>query len=347
MDVLDCYLQQNLASNGGYLDEVYFMVNTQEPEDLSWLRSLTSQTEGYIYYTMEKCENWGCIWDYLTADDTIYIKMDDDMVYIHPEAIPRVVQTRIEHPNPFAISGNIINTMLMGYMHYRTGALHAFYPEPHSKPTWPASESWRISELPQFPETVDIPGDYDVLDMEPVFKGQRWLPVGNDTIFDMLKTPIGKFDAKEQVTPWGSALRSWAQGVQQEYSLLKNLEDNTLKHYIFGSSLDNDTPGISDTLWDTKFLRYNLNFCAIWGKDVRENLPISDDEQAITEDLPRKTGRPYVIETRALTAHFHFGPQRENIIKTDLLDRWRAYANDQVCTVKNLKRPFDDRCEGY
>lgn len=324
------------------------MVNTQVADDVSWLKKVTGQAAEYTFYSTENCTDYGCLWGKLTAENTIYIKIDDDIAYIHPDAIPRVVHTRIEHPNPFAISGNIVNTMLMSYLHYRTGALHAFYPEPHLEPTWPACESWRPSELPQYPDSSTIPDDYDILEMEPAFKGQRWLPVGNDTSLDMLKTPIGRFDPKEEVTGFGTALGSWALGVQQQYSLLQNLEKNTMKQYIFGSDLDNPAPGVSNTLWDTKYTRYNLNFVAVWGKDVRDNWPFDrDDEGEMTEGIPKKTGRPFVIETRALVAHFHFSPQRDRIIKTDLLDRWRAYANERVCGVGNLKRPFDDRCEGY
>lgn len=55
---------------------------------------------------------WTKLWTYTeTLDaDTIIVKLDDDLVYMHEEAIPRLVTTLIEHPEAFGCSGNIVNT---------------------------------------------------------------------------------------------------------------------------------------------------------------------------------------------------------------------------------------------
>lgn len=83
VDFLDCYLQQNLAANGGYLDEIRFMVHTNKEEDLEFLRDLVSRREEH-YHIVEAntCEgsSYGCIWDSVVEDDTIYVKIDDDIV---------------------------------------------------------------------------------------------------------------------------------------------------------------------------------------------------------------------------------------------------------------------------
>ncbi|KAK3077808.1 hypothetical protein LTS18_009203, partial [Coniosporium uncinatum] len=47
IDILDCYLQRNLASNGGYVDEVWYMAHTTKEEDVSWLSSFVQKTEEY------------------------------------------------------------------------------------------------------------------------------------------------------------------------------------------------------------------------------------------------------------------------------------------------------------
>lgn len=84
VDVLDCYLRENLASNGGYLDEVWFMVHTDKQDDLKWLKSFVNEEEAYIWKDLGDCatNGYGCIWDYAVDNDTIYIKIDDDMVSI-------------------------------------------------------------------------------------------------------------------------------------------------------------------------------------------------------------------------------------------------------------------------
>ena len=41
-----------------------------------------------------------------------------------------------------------------------------------------------------------------------------------------------------------------------------------------------------------------------------------------------------LVQTRALAAHFSFAVQHE-MYDTDLLSRYRAYANEMICGVKN------------
>lgn len=85
VDILDCYLRQNLASNGGYVDEVWFMVHTEEKEDIVWLNALVKDVPDYKVVGQEKgCQSnngrYGCLWEHATADNTLYIKLDDDIV---------------------------------------------------------------------------------------------------------------------------------------------------------------------------------------------------------------------------------------------------------------------------
>lgn len=197
------------------------------------------------------------------------------------------------------------------------------------------------------------------------YRGHPWLLISDDH-YDNLKTPMGKYDQNRGSDPiaFGAAWKSWGIGAQQQYSLLYNLEQNKIQRYFFGrhirypdsSSAPNATaivkgdpngPGGEQT-YDTGFTRYNLNFCAVWGSDIRDQLPIADDdEQDITSDIPRRIGRPFLIDTRSVVAHFSFFTQQDGIGKSDLLDRWRAYANEAVCTPNNLKKPWDLMCPNF
>jgi hypothetical protein len=93
--------------------------------------------------------------------------------------------------------------------------------------------------------------------------------------------------------------------------------------------------------------RYNLNFLAIWGRDVKLALPVQDDELELTAKVPERLGRPFVVDTRAIVAHHSFSVQKDGILSTDLLDRWRAFANENVCAANNQKKPWDLRCDGF
>ena len=84
VDLLDCYMQQNMVANGGYLDEVHFMAHTQSALDLQWLDGLIEARPGYkkVTFPVECNEflNFGCLYQAATANDTLYIKLDDDIV---------------------------------------------------------------------------------------------------------------------------------------------------------------------------------------------------------------------------------------------------------------------------
>lgn len=47
------------------------------------------------------------------------------------------------------------------------------------------------------------------------------------------------------------------------------------------------------------------------------------------------------MQTKAVAAHFTFEPQRY-VYHTDLLLRYRAYANERVCAADNQKEEFPD-----
>lgn len=77
--VLDCYLKKNLASNGGFLDEVHWVVNTDIPDDIHYLESLVKTTEKYKKVVIPLL-GFNSIWEHAVEREHMYIKIDDDMV---------------------------------------------------------------------------------------------------------------------------------------------------------------------------------------------------------------------------------------------------------------------------
>ncbi len=45
--ILDCYLKKNLVTNGGFLDEVHFVVNTDKKQDIKYLDKLVKTDKLY------------------------------------------------------------------------------------------------------------------------------------------------------------------------------------------------------------------------------------------------------------------------------------------------------------
>lgn len=79
VEILDCYLKKNLASNGGFLDEVHWVVNTDKPQDIQYLDDLLETSAVYKKVTIPSL-TYNSVWEHAVERDHMYIKIDDDMV---------------------------------------------------------------------------------------------------------------------------------------------------------------------------------------------------------------------------------------------------------------------------
>lgn len=249
---------------------------------------------------------------------------------------------------------------MTGIQQYHYGAISPFVPDPMDHPSRAAREAWRPSEFGMFPKAARDPKE-SPMEVKPPYRGHPWLLLSNDTAdsAENLRTAMADWDAHQNGDiAFGPGWKSWAVGAQQQYSLLYNVEMDRMDRYFFGRAVDfgpakhgfhfkYQGPG-GEQVFDTQYRRYNLNFCAVWGHDIKQALPIgNDDEQEITSDIPRRLKRPFIIDTRSVVSHLSFSTQKNEIYQTDLVDRYRALANEVACPASNLKRPFDTKCPGY
>ena len=197
------------------------------------------------------------------------------------------------------------------------------------------NETWRVSELPQWRGTPQEEFQFSEDDEEEIHKedgyhkrtrGHRWLPLSN-TSKNLLRTPI----AKAEYNAFGTGLHKYEIAVQQHYSLLDNLENNLTRKYWFGND---------EGIWNMQYDRYNINFLAIWGQDVALAPTHGDDELAYTVTHTKNHSRPLLVDTHSIVAHFSFGAQRK-VYQTDLLSRYRAYANEMICTPDNQQHALE------
>lgn len=79
--ILDCYLKKNLVTNGGWLDEVQFVVNTEKEDDVKWLDRLVEDEKLYKKITKPEM-GYNHIWE-MVEREHLYIKIDDDIVRSH------------------------------------------------------------------------------------------------------------------------------------------------------------------------------------------------------------------------------------------------------------------------
>ena len=77
--ILDCYLRKNLVSNGGWLDEVQFVVNTDNEDDIAFLDKIVKEVDEYTKIKLKGDKGYNEIWKTVKAEH-MYIKIDDDIV---------------------------------------------------------------------------------------------------------------------------------------------------------------------------------------------------------------------------------------------------------------------------
>ncbi|KAF2455657.1 hypothetical protein BDY21DRAFT_69778 [Lineolata rhizophorae] len=312
VSILDCYLKRNLVENGGMLDEVIFLARTTNQEHLEWLDGLVGTTDSYRRVDVEfEGNNYASAYD-VCEPGVMYIKIDDDIVFFEDSTIPSLVQTKVEHPEYLTVSANIMNQPSLSWIHHHLGVVKPYMPElspPETVPNATASR-WRASELP----TWSGPEDFRVGDhFKGPFKGHRWLPMPEGTPIDDTPISTTTYDA------FSPGLWHWTIAAQEHYSFFEHLENNELFRYKFHK-------------WDYNYRRMGIQFIAIWGGDVIANKPIHrDDEYYFTEEVPKKLRRHAIVDGRSVVAHYSFGPQKDGIASTDILDRYRAFALENIC----------------
>ncbi|KAJ4246349.1 hypothetical protein NW762_013700 [Fusarium torreyae] len=279
---LRCYLERNMVDNGGWLDEVLWIVNTNNKEDLRYLDEITANSptrhkkvipeKHLATYTYKKA------WRHLERGK-YYIKIDDDILWIDDDAIPNLVTRKLENPDDFVVSGNIINNPPLGFFHYRMGALHPYFPEP-SQPAFITNldtpDYWKPSRHGFWDGSPEFKWDLKL--KPPKYPNHRWLRVANDSM--LYQTPVSHL--KYEV--WGNSYKNWAIASQMHMSLLENIETNQLDLYKF------EKPYI---MYGD---RIRINFMCIYGDDILdtdpENWPKNQgDEDMLVLKLPQKLRR--------------------------------------------------------
>jgi hypothetical protein len=104
VEVLQAYLRRDHAI--GIVDEWWLCMNTgpDQDGDIVYAHDLEAAhefihikerpTECPALYPIQR--NTGYFYRYMTDPDTIYIRLDDDIVYIHPAAIARLARARMQ-----------------------------------------------------------------------------------------------------------------------------------------------------------------------------------------------------------------------------------------------------------
>lgn len=105
-----------------YIDEIIIGVNTNNQSDLDYIYSLQNKFDKIVYEEVPKhikrCsqESFRHFYTKMENEDTIYFKLDDDLIYIEPGYFEKTLEFRVNHPAYICVYPMIINNPLCNYL---------------------------------------------------------------------------------------------------------------------------------------------------------------------------------------------------------------------------------------
>lgn len=124
VSILVKYMERDVKR--GIVDEYLLYMNTDEhqvsdreygyrlAEQYDWIR-IIERPEGVDLGNLPKQRWTGLAYREMTDPDTIYLRFDDDVVYIHDDAIENLVRARVQMPAPTAVFPVIFNNAIVSH----------------------------------------------------------------------------------------------------------------------------------------------------------------------------------------------------------------------------------------
>lgn len=146
-------LVDNLSRFTNIVDEYQVWVNADEEqvEDIKWLESLPEKYDWIKLYHLKgerlkpKQMNTGRFYPNTIDDKTIYIRLDDDIVYIDDNFFTNLLDFRIDNPDYFLVMSNIWNNAILSWIHQQLGHIP---PEPKIETAWCMDAvAWRSGQF--------------------------------------------------------------------------------------------------------------------------------------------------------------------------------------------------------
>lgn len=335
LPILDSYMRRQLRSAGGVVDEVLLLENTHEPVALARMREVASTTPGYRLIVPTAHNTFGrdispylALYEQLSDESTLYIKLDDDVVYIDPGAIAALAEAHRRHAQTHCVlSANVVNHSRLSYLHQLIGA---FLPLVPSNP-----EDLRAPwVLPTDDDVITVAASPGSEGGEPIGPGERLERArDNDHLFE--NDPHG-----------ACSLASGLCAAAIHESFLRRVAEGTEGRYRGGRRGALWDLGVSQSFpASERHVRWSINAVALTAAQVRSmNLTtfpdtpmadgsfyqgpvVLDDEMVISSTWPALHDCRSAAVLDALVVHFSFGPQRLTLMRdTDLLERYRVLA---------------------
>lgn len=123
IEILYCYLK----SQREQFNTWQLWLNTTVKSDIEYMRSLERENSWIqcveAQWTINGNRSIGQFFRYTVEPDTIYIRLDDDIVYLEPDFISTLYTQRLLHKEPLFVFPNIINNAIISHLHYKNNLI--------------------------------------------------------------------------------------------------------------------------------------------------------------------------------------------------------------------------------
>lgn len=117
----------------GLIDSLDLWENTINPDDIKYIESMAAENPKVKIYRLDEpitptWESYNALqthkfFKFSHDDEAIYIRLDDDITWVAEDALEKICQARVTHPNAYAIYPNVINSTMCTSWHQEIGAL--------------------------------------------------------------------------------------------------------------------------------------------------------------------------------------------------------------------------------
>lgn len=109
-------------------DEWIIWVNTNAKEDVEYMKFLENN---FKYIKLQHSEipingtaSLPDYWRKCIDIDAVYIRLDEDIVYVHPNSLTKLYNFRLENNTPFLIYGNIVNNAIINFIYQKNSIIN-------------------------------------------------------------------------------------------------------------------------------------------------------------------------------------------------------------------------------
>lgn len=137
MDILAAYVLRE--HNRGHIDEWTLFNNPYKKEDSAlsdqfaaqfpWCRIIRDYSEGgaeseqHSHHDRHGIDHISEFFKFMKDPDAVYLRLDDDLVYIDDDAIPALINFRLDNPKPYLVYPTIINNARTSYHLQQAGRI--------------------------------------------------------------------------------------------------------------------------------------------------------------------------------------------------------------------------------